>query len=198
MDDKSRYLDVRSSFWRSCFETALEYESYLSQSPSYQADRWHDTAGKISPLSAEQRQRFEGCHRILNVLMVSGVWCGDCMRQGPIVKQIVDACDDEVQLRVMDRDSNHELRDELRILGALRVPVVVFLTEDFFEVGRFGDRTLSTYRKIAAMVHPPDNPPAQPAPRDEWASEISEWLDVFERMLLMARLSPLLRDRHGD
>jgi hypothetical protein len=198
MDDNSPYLDVRSSLWRSCFETALEYEPYLSQSPSYQTDPWHDTAGKIPALSAEQRQRLEGYHRILNVLMVSGVWCGDCMRQGPIVKQIVDACGDKVQMRVMDRDANLELRDELRILGALRVPVVLFLTEDFFEVGRFGDRTLSTYRKMAASVRPPNNPPVQPAPKDEWATEISEWLDVFERMLLMTRLSPLLRDRHGD
>lgn len=198
MDDKPKYLDVRSSFWRSCFETALEYEQYLSQSPSYQADRWHETAGRIPPLSEEQRQRLEGFHRILNVLMVSGVWCGDCVQQGSIVKQIVDACDDEVQLRVMDRDSDIELRDELRILGAQRVPVVVFLSEDFFEVGRFGDRALATYRKMAASVRPSNDPAGQPAPRDEWASEISEWLDVFERMLLMTRLSPLLRNRHGD
>ena len=31
-----------------------------------------------------------------------------------------------------------------------RVPVVVFLSEDGFEVGRYGDRTLSKYRQVVA------------------------------------------------
>ena len=31
-----------------------------------------------------------------------------------------------------------------------RVPVVVFLSEDYFEVGRFGDRLLSAYRAKGA------------------------------------------------
>jgi hypothetical protein len=120
------------------------------------------------------------------------------MQQGPVIKRVVDACDDDVQLRVVDRDSNAEVRDELRIMGAMRVPVVVFLTEDFFEIGRFGDRTLTTYRKMAASTLPGNDPTSHPSPQDEWASELSEWVDIFERMLLMARLSPLLRKRYGD
>ncbi len=198
MNDEPRYFDIRSAFWQSCYEKALEYEKYLSQSPSPQAKRWIEMAGKIPPLGEEQRRRLRGYHRIVNVLVVSGVWCGDCVRQGPIIKQIVDACEDEVQMRVMDRDSNVKLRDELRILGALRVPVVVFLTEDFFEVGRFGDRTLATYQKMASSLLADRDPVPQPSAENEWASELSEWVDIFERMLIMARLSPPLRARHGD
>jgi hypothetical protein len=198
MDDESRYFDIRSSFWQSCFEKALDYEQYLAQSPSQQAERWLDVAGKSPPLTEEQQQRLRGYKRNLHVLMLSGVWCGDCVRQGPIIKQIVDACEDGVEMRVMDRDSNVKLRDELRILGALRVPVVVFLTEDFFEVGRFGDRTLATYRKMASSLLADRDPIPPPPPKDEGASELSEWVNVFERMLIMARLSPPLRARHSD
>ena len=54
-----------------------------------------------------------------------------------MIKQIVDACDEEVRMRVIDRDLDPALRDELRIMGAMRIPVVVFLTEDFFEVQRY-------------------------------------------------------------
>jgi thiol-disulfide isomerase/thioredoxin len=192
MDDKPEYFDFRSAFWKSAYETALEYERYLAQSPSGLANRWLDTANTIPPLEDDQKQSLTGYNRILRVLMVCGVWCGDCMRQGPIIKRIVEACDDGVELRVMDRDANPEVRDELRILGAMRVPVVVFLTEDFFEVGRFGDQMLTTYRKMAA------NAIGRAAPQDEGTSELSEWVDIFERMLLMARLSPFLRNRHGD
>ena len=35
-------------------------------------------------------------------------------------------------------------------------------------------------------------------PPDELAAEIGEWVDLFERMHLMLRLSPHLRERHGD
>jgi hypothetical protein len=120
------------------------------------------------------------------------------MHQGPVIKRVVDACDDDVQLRVADRDANAGLRDELRIMGAMRVPVTVFLTEDFFEIGRFGDRTLTSYRKMAASSLPGTAPTSHTSQQDEWASELSEWVDIFERVLLMARLSPLLRKRHGD
>jgi hypothetical protein len=74
----------------------------------------------------------------------------------------------------------------------MRVPVVVFLTEDFFEVGRFGDQMLSTYRQMAAKALGRD------VLQDDATSEFSEWLDIFERMLIMTRLSPFLRRRHGD
>ena len=34
--------------------------------------------------------------------------------------------------------------------------------------------------------------------KDELASEQAEWVDLFERMLIMLRLSPFLRARYGD
>ena len=100
---------------------------------------------------------------------------------------------------IIDREASKALQDELRICGGARVPVVVFLTEDFFEVGRFGDRLLAAYRAKAAreasgacatgLVAPP---------AEELAAELGDWIDVFERMLLMVRLSAHLRARHGD
>lgn len=115
-----------------------------------------------------------------------------------MIRHIADACDDVVRLRVIDRETDTKLRDEIRILGAARVPVVVFLTEDFFEVGRFGDRMLITYRKMASRAYGRDRWSLPATPEEGLASEIGEWVDIFERCLLMARLSPLLKRRHGD
>ncbi len=89
--------------------------------------------------------------------------------------------------------------DELRICGAKKVPVVVFLTEDFFEVERYGDRTLSVYRRKAERELGPACPVILgPQDGNEAAVEIQEWLDIFERVQLMLRLSPPLRRRYGD
>jgi len=197
MNNRSDYFDIRSPFWRSCFEKASDYDDYLAQSPLH-AKRWHGSASKMPSLTEEQRRRLVGHHRALNVLLVSAVWCGDCVRQGPMIQKIVDVCDDVVRLRVIEREENSELRDEIRLMGAARVPVVVFLTEDFFEVGRFGDRMLTAYRKMAESEYGDTRWASRTSPEGETASELGEWVDIFERCLLMARLSPLLRRRHGD
>jgi len=156
-------------------------------------------ADRIPPLGDERLRRLRGQNRELNVLVLSGVWCGDCVRQGPMIRRIAEACGEEVRLRLIERDLDPALRDELRILGAMRVPVAVFLSEDFFEVGRFGDRMLSTYRRKAAVELGPSCPvPAADASDEELDEELGEWVEVFERVLLMLRLAPPLRRRHGD
>lgn len=199
-NDMPKYFDIRRDLWKSSFESAASYAAYLDSSPEEKARRWVEMAAKIPELTEDQKIRLRGHGRILNVVLLSGVWCGDCVRQGPMLDRIARAAGEDVRLRVLDRDVNPKLRDELRILGAMRVPVAVFLSEDFFEVGRFGDRMLATYRKKAAT----EEGPACPAPyvlppeKELLADEQSEWVDIFERMLLMLSLAPSLRERHRD
>lgn len=192
--------DSRSEFWKRHFELAKSYDDYLAASEPQRAARWHDMASQLPTLTDEQMARLRGYGRQLNVLMYSGVWCGDCIRQGPMLQRIAEAAGEDVRLRVVDREVSRELQEELRILGGRRVPVVVFLSEDFFEVGRFGDRLLTAYRAKGQF----DNIGAAcdigliPPPGQQAAAELNDWVDVFERMLLMVRLSAHLRTRHGD
>ena len=77
--------------------------------------------------------------------------------------------------------------------------MVVFLSEDFHEVARFGDRTLHTYRRKAATeIGAACAVPSAELPPEELMAERDEWIAIFERMLLMLRLAPPLRERHGD
>jgi thiol-disulfide isomerase/thioredoxin len=194
-----KYRDGRSEFWNGYFESAVPYDEYLKRSDPQKAARWTALAEKIPSLTKEQTDRITGLGRKLNVLVYSGVWCGDCVRQGPMIERIAAACGGDVRVRFIERDASEALREELRILGALRVPVVVFLTEDFFEVARVGDRMLSTYRaKVRREVGPACYAGLIPPPPDELATEMEEWVAAFERVLLMLRLSPMLRERYGD
>lgn len=197
MDEKPAYYDIRGSFWRRHFEMASDYEVFLKGSDPELVKRWIDSAKRTPSLTKNQLERLGGYDRVMNVLMYGGVWCGDCARIGPMLKAISDACGERVHLRVIDRETSKELQDELRILGALRVPVVVFLSEDFWEVGRFGDRMLSVYRAKAAREIGKAFKAGILAP-GALVSELGEWVDIFERMLIMLRLSPPLRRRYGD
>lgn len=192
------YRDGRADFWRRHFELGLDYVSYLAAMQGARADRWRAMEARLPPLAPAARARLEIHPRRLNVLVYSGAWCGDCVRQGPMLAHLAAACAD-APVSFVERDQSVELQEELRVMGALRVPVVVFLSEDFWEIGRCGDRMLTSYRaKAQREVGAACDTGLVPPPGQELAAEMGEWLDQFERMLLIARLSPPLRERHGD
>ncbi len=117
--------------------------------------------------------------------------------QCPIFEQFARACS-MIKLRFLDRDADVEVAEELRICGGGRVPVVVMLSEDFAECARYGDRTLSRYREMAGELAGAACPTGLVSSATGLAAVAADWLREFERVQLMLRLSPRLRERYGD
>ena len=83
--------------------------------------------------------------------------------------------------------------------GGSRVPAVVFLSEDFQEIGRYGDRTLSRYRQMMAKMFGPSCASGLVLPSgEELAAIVQDWADEFERVQWLLHISPRLRQLHGD
>ena len=194
----NRYFDQRTDLFRQTFRNSLTYPQYLATGNAREAAAWARADAALPAPPDDASIRLDPAGRIVNVLCLSGIWCGDCVRSVPIVARLAEAAGPPVDLRFVDRDAIPELRDDLRVLGAMRVPMVLFLTEDFHEIGRYGDRPLSVYREKAATELGAACPLPGSADGGALAAETAEWLDVFERMILMARLAPSLRARHGD
>jgi hypothetical protein len=184
--------------WSDVFSDATPYQLFLDRyaSPAHRV-RWETTHARVS-LTAEQRALLGSFERRMPVLCLAGAWCGDCISQCPVLDHFARAST-WIDLRFIDRDARPDLRQALSINGGHRVPVVVFLSEDWFEVARYGERTLSVYRKMAADQLGPACPIGLAAPADSMLSAIAaEWLAEFERAQLILRLSPRLRAMHGD
>lgn len=182
--------------YKTTFESALAYDDFLARYGTEEhRNRWADAFGRFEP-TADQRELLGGFVRDMNLLCLTGAWCGDCVSQCPILEHFARACP-RISLRFVDRDDAAEIAASLRVCGGNRVPVVVFLSEDFAECGRYGDRTLSKYRQMAAELGGAACPTAiaGTSPVDEVARE---WLNEIERIQLMLRISPRLRERHGD
>ena len=194
----SAYFDRRSDLFQRAFQGAVTYRDYLTTGNDRERAAWARAETALPVLPDDAGTRLDPAGRIVNVLCLSGIWCGDCVRSVPIVARLAEAAGPSVDFRLVDRDAIPELRDELRVLGAMRVPMVVFLTEDFHEIGRWGDRPLTVYRDKAVTELGAACPLPGSADGGALAAETEEWLDVFERMILMARLAPPLRARHGD
>lgn len=97
-------------------------------------------------------------------------------------------------------DWDAALATELQICGAARVPQLVFLSEDWFECERFGERTLARYKAIATKRNqgPTCSTGLFAPPTDLLAAETAEWMDHFERVQLMLLTSPRLLKLHGE
>ena len=197
MTDIIGYYDKRSEFWKRHFGMALDFDSFINLGKPEEITQWRERAERTPELTTEQKTRLQNINRELNILVYAGTWCGDCSRQAPMLKKLAEVAGNKVNLKLIERETSKELQDELRVVGGLRVPIVVFLTEDFWEVGRFGERLLHIYRSKAAreIGRGLDEGVLSHGALEK---EMSEWTDIFERMLLMVRLSPPLRKRHGD
>jgi hypothetical protein len=113
--------------------------------------------------------------------------------------RIAEANPDKIDLRWLDRDEHMDLQNQVTINGGKRVPVLIFCSEDYELVGWYGDRTLSRYRAIAQRQLGPSCPlPGAPVDAAEMAQTLQDWLDQFERVHLLLRLSSRLRQKYGD
>jgi thiol-disulfide isomerase/thioredoxin len=164
------------------FDAAKPYAEFLAAfgTPADKA-RWDRTRDGVA-LTDAQRQLLAAFTRRTNVLVLAGAWCGDCAAQCPIFERFAEAAP-VLQIRYLDRDAHPDAQKELQINGGNRVPVAVFFSEDGYEVARYGERTLAAYRRLAGAG----------------GGDVGQdWLDEFERVQYILRLSPRLRRLHGD
>ncbi|MDQ7801242.1 MAG: thioredoxin family protein [Armatimonadota bacterium] len=184
--------------WKVKFDQALGYHEFLDRYGSeVHRERWRRVYEAVA-LTPEQRVLLQGFQRDMYLVVLAGVWCGDCVNQCPILQRFAEATP-RIGLRFLDRDEHPDLRELLSINRGYRIPMVVFLSEDFVEVARYGERTLSIYRQMAADRLGPACPVGVVPPGEDLLRRVvQEWLNEVERVQLLLRLSPRLRLVHGD
>lgn len=180
------------------FESGQSYADFLDKyATPDQRQRWDDFHGSIC-LSDDQTALLKSFLREMKVLVMAGTWCGDCVNQCPIFDHFAAAANERIQLQFFDRDDHADLAASLQTCGAPRVPSVVFLSEDGYVCGRYGDRTLAKYRQMVSTLGGAACPTGIAVPQALTASVVQEWLNEFERIQWMLRTSGRLRELHGD
>src|SRR5688572_27206422 len=199
MPTVTQQTHLDAAYLRSKHGAGQDYESYLASDPA-KAANWRKQEQQLR-LADEQRRLISGFTRHMKVLVVSGIWCGDCAVQCPMLVRIahVTSEPDLIDIRFLDRDQHSDLSSQIMINAGHRVPTVIFMAEDFEPVSILGDRTLTRYRAVAARQLGPSCPlPGAPVPQDELNATLQDWLDEIERVHLLLRLSGRLREKHGD
>ncbi|HVT82680.1 MAG TPA: thioredoxin family protein [Phycisphaerae bacterium] len=282
--------------FRSVFQRALPYGSYLQHyANEEQRQRWARSYDAIE-LSGEQKALLASFRRKMNVLCLTGAWCGDCVNACPIFQRFAEACPlinlvfvNRVQKFVADapviaapvkpgtasdpddirstqigkilvkwgvlspervdkallaqeerkaRGLNARIGDvmtdmgmisieqrdkalaaqggfgsfdswdtavakELMLNGGSRVPMLVFLSEDWMECGRYGERTLTSYRekarkKLSSLEGASCPTGLMVEEKNVLAANVADWLEQFERVQWLLLTSPRLSALHGE
>ncbi len=189
---------IETDFLRTKFGQALPYNAYVATGRESHQKAWADFRRHVHTTD-EHKSVFDGFTRRMHILVVSGTWCGDCVQQVPMLDAIASLRPDLIKLGALDRDEHMDLAERLVINDGNRVPVVLFLNEEFDFVSMYGDRTLTRYRTIAERQLGASCPlPGAPVPADEIAATLQDWINETERAQLVCRLSTKLRAKHGD
>jgi hypothetical protein len=180
------------------FDQGLKYADFLAKHGTEEhRRRWAGVYDAVQ-LRPAQCELLAGFKRQMKILCLAGAWCGDCVNQCPIFERFA-AVTTTLGIRYFDRDAHADMAAELKICGGARIPVIVFLSEDGQQVGWYGDRTLAKYRQLARDQLGPSCPTGIGGPdRDLLAAVTQDWLNEFERVQLLLRLSSRLRQLHGD
>lgn len=187
-----------TDLFRRKFEQGLSYTDFVAtgQAQGHHL-QWQQRHEQLA-LDAEQGKLLNGFARRMNVLCLSGSWCGDCALQGSAMARVAEASD-KIQLRFIPKADEHaDLIVPARINDGFRVPVSWFMAEDFAFISMFGDRTLSRYRSMARKALGSAANVLAPPPADPVREVLAEVLAEFERVHLLLRLSGRLREKHGD
>lgn len=178
------------------FAAALPLDHFLSKygTPAHRA-RWQATFDAVK-LTDAQRQLLKAFTRQTNVMVLAGAWCGDCSGQCPIFDRFAEAAP-VLKIRYLDNADHADVQQALSINGGKRVPVAVFFSEDGYEVLRYGERTLSKYRQMVRDLAG-DSCPTGIGGDPLLVQVTQDWLNEFERVQWLLRLSARLRKTHGD
>ena len=188
---------LEADFLERKHSAGLEFDAYVSTAKPDKQQAWRDVYDQIE-LTEPQLTLIKSFTRPMRIVVSSGVWCGDCVQQCPLIARIAEASD-LIDLKFVDRDEHADLSQRIMICGGLRVPTAVFMAEDYEFIGLLGDRTLTRYRAMAAQQLGANCPlPGAPIPTDELRATMQDWLNEIERLQLLLRLSPRLRQKHGD
>jgi len=126
---------------REQFDAGLTYDAYKAQMTRNREQ--FEQNEKDLQLSAEDAQAFAKLPQRVNVLALAEDWCGDVIANLPIVGRIAEASGGKLNLRILLRDQQpgEQVMDEHLNKGQYKsIPTIIFLDEDFKEVGVWVER----------------------------------------------------------
>jgi thioredoxin family protein len=129
---------------REQFDAGMSYDAYKAQMTRNREQLEQNE--KDVQLTEADAHAFRSLPQRLNVLALAEDWCGDVIANLPIIARIAAASGGKLNLRILLRDQQpgEQVMDEHLKHGQYKsIPTVIFLDEEFNEVGVWVERPQS-------------------------------------------------------
>src|SRR5689334_13421500 len=84
------------------FDRAPPFDEFVKRAEPGHQPQWRERYGRLE-LDAQQRAVVDSFAREMNILCLTGPWCGDCALQGAAFARIADANPRKIHLRFIPR-----------------------------------------------------------------------------------------------
>jgi len=132
---------------RDQFEAGMTYAQYKAQM-TRNGEQFEQNEKDLQ-LSSDDAQAFSNLAHRLNVLVLAEDWCGDVIANLPIIGRVAEASQGKLNLRILLRDQQpgEQVMNEHLNKGQYKsIPTVIFLDEQFNELGTWVERPASVTR----------------------------------------------------
>ena len=126
---------------REQFESGMTYDAYKGQMTRNREQLEQNE--RDLQLTAEDVQAFQSLPQPLNVLALAEDWCGDVIANLPVLGKLAEASSGKLNVRILlrDQEPGSQVMDEHLNKGQFKsIPTLVFLDEQFNEVGLWAER----------------------------------------------------------
>jgi hypothetical protein len=151
---------------RARWDTGITYDAFKAAMTRNQ-QRFAENEGRVV-LDSETVRTFKSLPQRLRVLVLAEDWCGDVIANLPILGRLAGEVP-TLDVRVFYRDQNLDLMERWLNQGKYQsIPVIVFLDENFRELGHWIERPASVTerraqeRKKIFAAHPEFGSPDAP------------------------------------
>ncbi|HEV7663332.1 MAG TPA: thioredoxin family protein [Chloroflexota bacterium] len=154
---------------REQFESGMTYEAYKAQMTRNREQVEQNE--KDLQLNPSDVQALQGLPRAVNVLALAEDWCGDVIANLPVLGKISEASGGKLNVRIhlRDQEPGSQIMDQYLNKGQFKsIPTLVFLDEEFNEVGVWVERPesvtkLREQKRLALyQQHPEWGDPSKP------------------------------------
>ncbi len=124
---------------------AVEYSAFLKaarENIELMKARYNDL-----PIIEEDEELIKSIQNTINILVIGTDRCNDTAGNLPVLARIA-SLSPKVNLRILDSDKHARFHQEFRVNGKRKSPVVLFLSEELFELCRWVERPNAVYRLV--------------------------------------------------
>jgi len=150
--------------FRALWREALPFQQFVEVADPKHRDLWEGIYRTTRVPAELVRPLPEG--EVRRLLVIAADWCGDACNTIAAVARWVEQLQN-VELRILDRDTHPGLMDRYLTKGARSIPIVIVLDGEFRELGHWGPRPAELQAWVLANK--------DTMPREERYKEIRRW-----------------------